>query len=85
MSLGLCVSVALKLTCKICGNARDEELAAATDVEVRLFGALPYAVCPGCRIPVGSLIADRDYRTKARVRHFTNTGRVWPLEAADQR
>ncbi len=80
--LGLVAGVTLE--CVVCLQHRDGNAVAETRTNAALFDALPYSTCPGCGMEVlPPLRFDLAYRRRARVRHFDDTGRVWPLEPTD--
>ncbi len=78
LSLKLSLKVGPALTCPVCGNERNAQEIADDITTVLLFGAVPYAQCPACKRAVSrETMHDRGYRTRARVRMFSDTGQVW--------
>jgi len=83
MVMGPVLIVKAALRCEICWRHREED-GDEDAIDLAPFGAAPYAVCPGCKHVVrGALMDDPNYRRRARVRQFIDTGIVWPAENMD--
>jgi len=61
--MGMSLQLQQVLRCSVCGQIRDEDQAAHDAVDVALFGAVAYAVCPGCGLVVQDH-EDPEYRAR---------------------